>query len=73
MSNSPTAWFTFLFGKQINSTTPVNPVCNIEKSIYFYQVIYKKKKMLSILKTYCRLPLITIKTFKFTMCILFFL
>lgn len=37
MSNSPAAWFTFLFGKQINSTASVNPVHNIEKSVYFYQ------------------------------------
>ncbi|XP_050534270.1 uncharacterized protein LOC126901661 isoform X2 [Daktulosphaira vitifoliae] len=36
-SYSPTIWFTYLFGKQINSSTPVNPVCNIDKCIFFTQ------------------------------------
>jgi hypothetical protein len=39
VSNSPTAWFTFLFGRQINASTPLNPVHNIDKTIYFFQVI----------------------------------
>lgn len=37
LSNSPTAWFTFLFGRQINASTPVNPVHNIDKTVYFFQ------------------------------------
>jgi len=36
-TNSPAAWFTFLFGKQINSTSPLIPVNNIDKSICFKQ------------------------------------
>lgn len=46
--NLPAAWFTFLFGKQINSTSPVNPIHNIEKSVYFYQVIFEKNVAIKI-------------------------
>lgn len=52
MSNSPTAWFTFLFGKQINSTVPVNPVHNIEKSVYFFQVMFYKTNFCNRKKIY---------------------
>ncbi|VVC24265.1 Hypothetical protein CINCED_3A021528 [Cinara cedri] len=36
-SNSPAVWFKFLFGREINSMSPVNPVHNIEKSAFFFQ------------------------------------
>ncbi|XP_050436437.1 uncharacterized protein LOC126843129 [Adelges cooleyi] len=36
-SYSPTIWFTYLFGKQMNTLDTVNPVHNIDKCIFFTQ------------------------------------